>query len=243
MGFPLPFPHAFPDIDAPASRVFFALLRLGPPWLQRSFSLRLMQALLVPFDVLLQRTTEGVQKRFPSGYSGASPLARIGADRRILRGPGEPPTSYAARLRRWLDDHRGRGGAPALLRQLREYHRASFTGRIDVVSHAGVRYSIIGDTITRDRIEWAADGTARWAQIWIFFHLPAAPTPLTAADEASWLAVPRDWSAAHIWRTHVVLLSPGAELWDYPYPVGTWDDPIDALWDVPSDPIQLVIEG
>lgn len=243
MSFPHPFPHAFPGLRRRAARAFFALLREGPPWLQRAFGLRFMRALYTPFDTVLQRTTDGVKKRFPSGYSGASALARIGADRRILRGPGEPPTSYAARLRRWLDDHRGRGGAHALLRQLREYHRASFTGRIDVVSHAGVRYSMIGDVITRDRIEWSADGTTRWAQIWIFFHLPAAPTPLTDAQRESWLAVPRDWSAAHIWRTHVVLLSPGAELWGYPNPVGPWNDPFDALWDVPGDPTQLVIEG
>lgn len=45
---------------------------------------------------------------------------------------------------------------------------------------------------------------------------------LTTAQREVFAAVPREWSAAHIDQTHVVLLSEDRRLWNYPQPVPTW---------------------
>lgn len=56
-----------------------------------------------------------------------------------------------------------------------------------------------------------------------------SPGALTSAEAEIFLAIPREWSAAHIARTFVVLLYGAGELWDYPAPMGTWDE-----WESPT---------
>jgi hypothetical protein len=173
------------------------ILRVVPPWLQRLRGEKLMRAFGSQIDALVERLRQGVKLRFP-GYDPANidleALATIGRERRIRRGPDEAATTYAARLLTWWDDHRGRGGAYALLRQLRAFWRdtlvhtlvdqngntlidsngnALTTGlRIDVVYASGTRRRIDDEgTITRDAITWNADGTALWARFWVFFYL------------------------------------------------------------------------
>lgn len=47
---------------------------------------------------------------------------------------------------------------------------------------------------------------------------------ITDAERAIFAAIPREWSAAHIPYVTVVLLYGIGELWEYPQPLGTWDD-------------------
>ena len=68
-----------------------------------------------------------------------------------------------------------------------------------------------------------------------------APDELTAEQQEIFLAIPREWSAAHIDKIYVVLLWGAGELWDYPQPVGTWDDDPGALWDEEL-PVVLTVE-
>jgi hypothetical protein len=220
------FPHGFPyPEDTPTETHAFSRLatRIGPPWLRRTWAQRILGAMVAPLDVVADAMTAGVRARFPSWQSGEA-LSLIGRERRIRRGPTEASATYAPRLRLWLDAHRGRGGAHAMLAQLRAYWRGTIDGTHAVLSHGGVLHESIDDVITRTPFAWVADGSALWPQVWVMLHLDADPRPVTVDDEASFRAVPVEWSAAHIWRVHVVLLWDLGRLWEYPDPVLTWAD-------------------
>ena len=49
-----------------------------------------------------------------------------------------------------------------------------------------------------------------------------APDEISAAELEVFLAIPREWSAAHVGKTTVVLLWGTRRLWQYPQPVPTW---------------------
>jgi hypothetical protein len=223
------FPHSFPypESETPTSSPVFATLvaRIGPPWLRRAGARRILGALASPLDTIADAMVAGVRARFPVWTSDA--LSLLGRERRIRRGPTETSATYAPRLRLWLDAHRGRGGAYALLEQLRAYWRGSIDGTHAVLSHGGVLHESIGDVVTREPFAWIADGSALWPQVWVMLHLDADPRPVSAVDDASFRAVPVEWSAAHIWRVHVVLLWDLGRLWEYPDPTLTW-----ATWDL-----------
>ena len=227
-----------------AIRLFFefAILRIVPPWLRRDIGGAYLSSIGEVVDEHVDRAAAGVSLRFPNG-SRTDALSLIGAERKILRGPGEDSVTYAARLRKWLDSHRTRGGAYALLEQLYEYFRASLSVPMEVVGNSGVRVLVDSDgNITRDTILWGGDGTANWARIWVMINLPDTDLPvpildangepvldgggnptftdvdifsLTDAERELLCAVPRAWSAAHIDQTRVVLLHPDSELWGY----------------------------
>lgn len=218
-------PHGFPhpfggSSSAPRDTGFADLVwRIGPPWLQRTWAQRILAAIAAPLDLLASLAATGVRARFPA-WSMPDALALLGRERRIRRGPAEIASVYAPRLVRWLDDHRGRGGAYALLAQLRAFWVGTHDGTHVVVSHRGVRHTSVGDTITRDVITWTADGSSSWAQFWVMLHVDADPRPV---DDSTYLAVPVDWSAAHVLREHVVVLWGHGRLWEYPPPSGDWD--------------------
>lgn len=247
-----------------------AMTRVVPPWLRRTVGARLMESLGEPLDDLVDRLVASIELRFPGVYSDES-LPLIGRERRIRRGPGEPAETYARRLLPWWDDHRGRGGPYAMLRQLYAYFLDSLNVRMDIVYHSGTRRWIDEDgAITRDAIEWNADGTDEWAHIWVFFYLGAdgavrrlvtldgdplitldgdslvtlggiiASGTVSEADAENFRAIPREWSAAHIPYVTIVLLYDGARLWGYPQPVPEWGAP-GAVWQS-NNPVQLIAE-
>jgi hypothetical protein len=223
-----------------------AIKVITPPWLQRSVGGRVMRAIASVVDAHVDRLVFGVRMRFPGfDPSDIDPdaLALVGRERRILRGPRESAATYAARLRTWWDAHRGRGGPYALLEQLRAFFAGTLDVRMDVVAQSGTRYWMDEDgVITRDAIEWDGDGTGKWARIWVFFYVTSlARTLVTHAgdrlvthagdvliadsllsgtiseeDEEMFRAIPREWSAAHIDKTTVVILSGDAVLVGYP---------------------------
>lgn len=222
---PRSFSHPFGGSSEAATSTAFAdlIYRIGPPWLQRTWAVRFLSALATPIDVLADAMVASVRARFPV-WTDPTALSRIGDERRIQRGPTEPAHVYARRLLTWWDDHRGRGGPYALLRQLRAYWLDTVSPPIDLVSHSGTKHSIdAAGVITRELITWGADASAEWAQFWVFLYLAADPGTLTADQEAAYLLVPREWTAAHILRQHVVLVWGSGRLWDYPVPTGDWD--------------------
>lgn len=105
------------------------------------------------------------------------------------------------------------------------------------------------------------NGTSDWSQIWIVFHLgDLVPSPLVTqagdivitqsgdtlvmltapgdlsgglseAEREVFRIVVREWIAAHVSTATIVLLYGVAELWDYPQPVGIWDDGLGNTWD------------
>jgi len=166
------------------TRLFFidAVLRLSPPWLRRAVGSAIMQGMGKSIDAEVDRDVEGVELRFPGGANGlaihASALGLIGRERRILRGPGELDETYAARLRRWWDSHRTRGGAYALLEQMFEYFLATNNVTITYVSNIGTSQARVdaAGTITRGTFTapgWVGDGFVppSWARFFIFMEL------------------------------------------------------------------------
>jgi hypothetical protein len=234
------------------------ILNAVPPWLRRSIGGRLMRAFGAQIDLEVDRAALGVKARFPAhdpdDIDEAS-LAAIGRERRIRRGPNEDAETYARRLRGWWDAHRGKGGPYELLRQLDAFFEAWLDVRMDVVYASGTRRWIDADSVvTKDAISWGiADGSGKWARVWVFFHVPAtipgtgealttlgseelitqggeslitdgtvSPAELSDEEREIFKMIPREWTAAHVDRTRVVLLWGARRLWRYPQPVPTW---------------------
>lgn len=227
-----------------------ALVRICPPWLQRLIGGSFMQALGDPLDDIRDKTAEGVRARLPDG-GREDALAYIGRDRRIVRGLGEDPTTYAGRLVRWWDDHRVRGNPYALLYQLRAYYAAS-PKQIDLVYETGARFSLhVDGTITRDSIEWReGSDPLKWCMAFVFVWYEDEPT-ITFEEAQSVISIVSDWTPAHILRPYIWGLFPGGgDLWDYPEGV-LWDADDTEVWDEPhainfyeiEEPYYLTVDG
>lgn len=190
------------------------LLASLPPWLQLGNNAKLMYALGVQLDAMADALIAGVRARYPGAY-GFESLPYIGRERRIRRGLLETDASYAARLIRWLDDHRRRGGPYALLAQLHAFY-APNNFPIDLVYRNGRRFRMdVAGNIARDDIDFRPDTwPARWARWWLFYWTDAYLAP--NADELATLKlVPQEWNSAHaLGVLHV--MPTGAELLCYP---------------------------
>lgn len=202
--------------------------QLSPPWLQSGNAERLLYALAVQVDACADALLAGVRARFPGQYAPDETLPLLGRERRIVRGPYESNGTYAARLRRWLDDHRRRGGPYALLAQLHAYYSPN-TFAIDLLYRSGRRYRMnAAGVVTRDDTGFTPDSTpARWARWWLYLYTSTYALPLSAEDKAAASLVPREWNAAHCQGTLVIV--PGdAEFWNFPLghvwnESGTWN--------------------
>lgn len=193
------------------------LMRWCPPWLARGNNARFMYALAFQADVMAEAMVAAVVARFPGAYTYET-LPSIGRERRITRGPNETDQSYAHRLIRWLDDHRHRGNAYALLAQIHAYYRPNAFG-VELVYRSGRHFTMTADgAVTRGLSPTFAIDTRpeQWARWWLFY--PAGSYDLsdfTAADAADVAHVPREWNAAHCIGT-IILMRPGGELWNWP---------------------------
>lgn len=191
------------------------LLERVPPWLRRKNGKPLILGLGDPLDMLAQNAADAVKMRFPTATVDVDALALTGAERRIWRGPGETAATYAKRLRIWLDSHRTRGGAYALLAQLFAYWRATLNVPIELVNYSGRRYSMdVSGNVTRDDITWnvGTGMTGMWAQDWIFFHVVA---PVLGVD-ASFQIVPTTWAPAHLKRCTIIQIYGNGFVYGYP---------------------------
>lgn len=226
-----------------------ALIRRCPPWLQRVAGRRLMGGLGDTIDVLRDKTAEAIDARLPRA-SRPDALAYVGRDRAIVRGLEEPDESYAARLKRWITDHRKRGNAHALLRQLEAYY-ASAPKQIDVVYETGTRYRLALDgTITKDAIEWReGSDPARWAIAFVFVWFESEPT-ITYPEAQSVIAIVRDWMPAHIAEIPIWGIFPDGDVWGYPEGA-YWGDDDSETWGAPyaidfygvEEPLYLTFGG
>lgn len=229
--------------------------KLVPWWLRRGVAEKILYAIAVQWDALMDALVAGVMMRFPGAYSPES-LPLLSRERRILRGRNESDEVHANRLKFWLDDHALRGGPYGLLGQLRG-HFAAAPFPIQLVYYSGRRFSMdVDGVVTRDDIDWSPDANAaKWARWWLFYEWPTPiaddglwgdagtygdggvwGSGLTVAEVTDLKAVPREWNAAHA-IGRLVLLPPGAELWGYPE--GTWGDG-EATWGEAA-PIQIGI--
>jgi len=184
------------------------LKRITPPWLQLGTAWRILYALAVQIDAAGDAVNAGVKLRFPNVYTAES-LPNIGRERRIRRGLTESDENYAARLRRWFEDHRRRGGPYALLEQLYA-HYAPNNFRIDFWYVSGRRFVMMPDgTITTDVPSMPDnDYWSRWALIYF-------TDDYDISDAVDLAIIPREWIAAHCLGLLIVLPT-GGRLWDYP---------------------------
>lgn len=226
MSFPLDYPlDGRPERD----RQLFQhqILRIVPPWLRRTVGGALMSSIGIVMDAMVDMAADAVKLRF--GDTDEAALAIAGRERGIVRGPSEDAPAYAARVQQWLPAHQHRGSAWELLRQWRAYNgQAAYdtnTGQqIDVVYKSGTAYRLnTTGEIERFIPGWGGNAPpGGWAQAWCFLYVDADPTPVSAADDASMAAIPRNWTAAHMLPLNVVVVWPGARLWAYPNADITW---------------------
>jgi len=222
--------------------------RASPPWLQRGNAEKYLYALGLMLDIFGDALIAAVRHRFPGVYSNES-LGLIGRERRISRGRLETDASYAARLQRWLEDHRRRGNPYAMLLQL-YWHYAPVTFTIDLVYRSGRRFRLNSDAIgagvppeiaiERDTITWEPDDEPeRWARWWLMLRTDQwAFTPPDDDELADIRLVPREWNAAHA-LGYIVLMPTDGDLWDYP-PEVPWDTT--GTWDGTGTPVFLTID-
>lgn len=191
--------------------------RWSPPWLQTGNNEKLLYAAGMLADVCGDAMVAALAMRYPGLYSYES-LPVIGRERRITRGPYETDAGYAARLRRWLDDHRRRGGPYAMLAQLYAYF-APNGFPITLVYRSGRRFDMAPDgTVTRSIVptfglDARPEQHARW---WLFYATDDYDVDdLSDEDRADLAHVPREWNNARCAGT-IVVMPPGVELWNWP---------------------------
>ena len=174
-----PAPPTAPIIVAPAPVLLFsaAMRNISPPWLRRIVGGAIVQGIGDPMDTEAARVVEGMRKRFPELGADEAALALLGRERRILRGPGELGSTFAVRLKKWWDAHRTRGGAYALLNQLRDFFLETNNVPIQYIANSGTSVTIAADgTTARSTVTgWTGDGEIppQWARFFLVFYLDA----------------------------------------------------------------------
>lgn len=213
--------------------------RVSPPWLRSGNAEKVLYAVGLHLDFLIDAAVAAIHFRFPGYYSPES-LPLEGRQRRIPRGRYESDATYANRLTMWLDLHRLRGNPYGLLMMLHA-HFAPNNFPIELIYASGRRFMMAPDgTITWDDVAWTPPGDpAKWARWWLFYHHPPFAVPpanwddpgetwdsgkvwgsgLSGADVADFKMIPIGWGNAHS-IGHLVLLDEG-ENWDS-YEPGAW---------------------
>lgn len=203
-----------------------AIREISPWWLRDPIGGAILYAIGAQIDELNDRLRAGVKLRFPGFYSMES-LALNGRERRIRRGRLEPDATYAARLRRWLDDHRRRGNPYALLAQVHAFYAPdNFGVELRYVSGRNFTMDLAGDVVRGD-VVWTPPGdAAQWARWWLIYQWPDPidddglwGDPGTWGDGSVWgcglspedireiRLIPREWNNAHS-LGYVTLVSP-----------------------------------
>ena len=144
--------------------------RVAPPWLRGFYGLRFLYAMAIPWDGLIDSAIEAVSAGFP-GYTTNESLPYLARDRRIPRGSEESDESFAERLRLFRAVQATRGGARALLRQLRAY----LTGHamaLEIVNDFGTRWSVdafgVENFTTPNLPDWG----------WNYYYTPTPTNPV-----------------------------------------------------------------
>lgn len=150
---------------------------LVPPWLsdrnpaQPSRGFRYLYSMAAALDAMLETAVEGMRAKYP-GQGTPTALPYIGRDRRIIRGPTEPATAFAARLIGWLDSWRLAGSARSVLEQLAPGFAPGAAPTMRIVNNHGVWYTLANGTLTIQYANnWNWDNrTDLWGRCWVIFY-------------------------------------------------------------------------
>ena len=149
-----------------------SILRAAPPWLQRAWASRLLYAMGIQFDALIDATVLALKLRFPQ-YALSDAIPQIGRERGIRRGFDEGATGYAARLVRWVDDRRIKGSPFALMSQLIGY-LTGYTTNVRIVNAGGAWFGVNSNGVKWSYLgSWDWDGqTDLWSRYWVIIDVP-----------------------------------------------------------------------
>jgi hypothetical protein len=164
----------------------------GPKWLRSYFSARFIYSLLRPLDILVEVLLQGLAAAFP-GLGTPSALPFIGQSRGLIQGEAETNTSFAARLRAWLDAWRNAGADEQLALEIQAYIGNDPTVR--VVNRAGffVTAAPNGTISFTSDPAWNWDSVSNperaswWSDLWIIITPSEFPIYANNAD-ATWQA-------------------------------------------------------
>jgi len=224
---------------------------IAPPWLNRTWGERFLYAHAVQLDAVAEWALQGLKARFPA-KAPLDALPYIGRDRKIRRGFAESAEAYIVRLQAWLDSHRRRGNAIALLEQLHGYFTPySSSMRFSTVDDGGTWFVMDGAdksvTITRKADNWDWDGApaTQWGRFWVIIHPLSSGAFTDAGDwsndesygaDGAWglslspdqcrdlIAIVRDWKPAGVSCIYIVASLDAGELNpdSTTLPDGTW---------------------
>lgn len=157
---------------------------LLPSWLTNGEGELLAYSLGLVMDCWMERLRLGIKARFPE-YAPDDALNALGRDRKIIRGINEPRAAYAARLLRWLDDHKVRGTPFALMEQIRAYCQADVMVR--TVDRRGNWFTIDRDGVRAYSLnaanwDWDGGSLANWARFWLIIYPTAEGLPWTRVE-------------------------------------------------------------
>lgn len=191
--------------------------KVVPPWLRTGVAGKLLYAIGSQWDALTDMAVATNTIGFPGVYSDES-LPMLGRERRIRRGRIESAAGYAVRLKRWLTDHRTRGGPYAMLAQLFAYYTGNhFPIRLVYRSGRAFHMDVDGSVVMLDQ-PWSPDSQPeKWARWWLFYEWPTPVAPahilgepglivgptwtlgsgLTPTEVYDLRIVPKEWNAAH----------------------------------------------
>lgn len=153
-------------------------LGLVPSWLRDGDGARLLYSIGLLFDGFAERMRLSQEASDPS-TAPSDALPYIGRDRRIVRGRNESNAAYAARLVRYLDDHRTQGNPYALMDQLYAYLQTECV-TLRTVDRRGNWYERALDgtrtcTITGTEWEWDDLDLSHWARFWVIIFSDEGP--------------------------------------------------------------------
>lgn len=154
------------------------ILSAAPRWLQGFWGSRLLYAIGVVFDALIDWASYAVHLRYASWCASHLPdaLAMHGRNRGIVRGFEEPAVPYAARLQRWIQDRKRKGNLYTTMDQL-----AGYLTRYDVTIRC---VNLNGAWLTRlpdgtreyhraSPSNWNWDPhTDEWSRYWVIIYPP-----------------------------------------------------------------------
>jgi len=143
---------------------------MAPAWLTTGEGGKVLRSVADMQDGKWLQTRQAVEARMPSRCV-AGGLTRLGTDRRIVRGINETDASYAARLVRWLTDHKTRGNAYASLEQIRGYINAPV--KVELITNTRDCYGINtdGSYYHESGITWNWDNEpTNWGRDWLLIY-------------------------------------------------------------------------
>ena len=194
---------------------------ISPTWLQRHWGEAWTLVQAVVKDAMISGAKDAVKARFIE-FAPEDALTKLGIERQLPKVTSETVAAYRLRL-------------------LAAWDTWSFAGtKIGVVS----ALTVLGYTVTLlENADWTPDFAVNdWWRFWVFL-VPTVPfvddgSPATLAKIADIRNTIALWKAAHALLIDLVVLPAGAELWDFPTPVGAWDSPV-ATWDAAGTAIHL----